>query len=137
MSPTKTAAAAGPLAERSPNPTSPTKSKSPGKLALADAGRVMPRFEMPSLAQQQQQQQRGRVGYVQGRNRNQNPNTANQTYISPSDAIRSPATKKLSEIKERRILSMKPQMLFAKTLAQENLKAKVQAQGQSQDGVQH
>ncbi|KIX98176.1 uncharacterized protein Z520_06256 [Fonsecaea multimorphosa CBS 102226] len=111
MSPTK--AAAGPLAERSPNPTSPTKPKSaspPGKLAVAD----VPMFKMQTQTQ----------------------NTGSQTYISPSDAIRSPTTKKLSEIKGRRFMNAKPQTLFAKTLAKENLKAQAQAQGHGQDGVQ-
>ncbi|OQV02070.1 hypothetical protein CLAIMM_07321 [Cladophialophora immunda] len=136
MSPTK--APAGPLAERSPNPTSPAKSKSEtgdnnnkiNKLALADAGvdahrvvvampMTMPRFEHP--------QQRGGAMLAQ------NQTTGSQTYISPSDAIRSPTTKKLSEIKGRRFMSAKPQTLFAKTLAKENLKA----QAQGQDQVQH
>ena len=39
-----------------------------------------------------------------------------QSYISPSDTIMSPTTKKLSEIKGRRFGSGKPQSLFAKTV---------------------
>jgi len=46
----------------------------------------------------------------------------NQTYISPSDAIASPTTKKLSQIKGKRFMNAKPQTLFAKTLANQSLK---------------
>ncbi|EXJ72180.1 uncharacterized protein A1O5_04684 [Cladophialophora psammophila CBS 110553] len=115
MSPTK----AAPLTERSPNAVSPSKPKSPEKFALADADRVRPRLEQPP--------QHG--GCMQ----NQYQHKGNQTYISPSDAIRSPTTKKLSEIKGRRFMNAKPQTLFAKTLAKENLKA----QAQGQDETQH
>jgi len=55
-------------------------------------------------------------------------NSTNQTYISPSDAIRSPTTKKLSEIKGKRFASAKPKTLFAQTVERQNLKAQSQAQ---------
>ncbi|OAL35606.1 hypothetical protein AYO20_05225 [Fonsecaea nubica] len=144
MSPTK--ATQGPLAEKCPNPTSPAKTaaqdvtgKDKFKGAFADAGKGgihMPRFEVP------QQQQRHQI-------QTQNQPTCGagtQTYISPSDAIRSPTTKKLSEIKGRRFMNAKPQTLFARTLAKENQKAQLahsqtqaqaQAQAQAQDGIQH
>ncbi|KIW97122.1 uncharacterized protein Z519_02514 [Cladophialophora bantiana CBS 173.52] len=114
MSPTK----AAPLTERSPNAASPSKPPSPGKLALEDADRAMPRFEP--------RPQRGECM------QNRYQNMGNQTYISPSDAIRSPTTKKLSEIKGRRFMNAKPQTLFAKTLAKENLKAHAQGQDETQ-----
>jgi hypothetical protein len=77
MSPNKFTS--GALAERSPNAFSPTKSASSKEVALEKA--TMPVFEAPST----QQAQRG-----------------GQVYVSPSDAIRSPTTKKLGEIKGRR-----------------------------------
>ncbi|KAF2404164.1 hypothetical protein EJ06DRAFT_526260 [Trichodelitschia bisporula] len=45
-------------------------------------------------------------------------NGSQQTYISPSDTIMSPATEKLAAFKNKRLSkSMKPQSLFAKATA--------------------
>ncbi|ERF69332.1 hypothetical protein EPUS_04037 [Endocarpon pusillum Z07020] len=58
-----------------------------------------------------------------------------QSYISPSDTIMSPTTKKLSEMKGKRFASGKPQSLFAKTVGrqiQTNGQAQAQAQAQGQ-----
>ena len=54
-----------------------------------------------------------------------------QSYISPSDNIMSPTTKKLSEIKGRRFGAAKPQSLFAKTLGRQALKSEDGAAGGS------
>ncbi|KIX10014.1 uncharacterized protein Z518_01095 [Rhinocladiella mackenziei CBS 650.93] len=100
MSPTKSSlTTSNPLNERSPNTSSPTKSKSAGKMDET----FIPRFEHHAAPKQM-------VNPSQNQNR---------TYISPSDAITSPTTKKLSEIKGRRFMNTKPQTLFAKTLAKE------------------
>jgi hypothetical protein len=83
MSPYKNTSTS-PLTERSANSLSPTKpvSKSPGDNKFS-----MPRFEMPQRVKDE---------------------TDSQTYISPSDAIRSPTTKKLSEIKGKRFAYVTP-----------------------------
>ncbi|KAJ9612260.1 hypothetical protein H2200_003857 [Cladophialophora chaetospira] len=111
MSPTKELSCSSALAERSPNTLSPTKSTSSGKLALSDEKTAMPKFEPP-----------------QSRTTTQtlDQNGANSTYISPSDAIRSPTTKKLSELKGKRYMSAKPKTLFAQTVSRENIKAQGQ-----------
>ncbi|OCT55096.1 spo12 family protein [Cladophialophora carrionii] len=108
MSPTKDTSSGGPLAEKSPNTFSPTKATSSGKLSPLDQKTAMPRFEPPQIrACTQTADQSG----------------ASQTYISPSDAIRSPTTKKLSEIKGKRFKNAKPKTLFAQTVFRENIKA--------------
>ncbi|KIW71191.1 hypothetical protein PV04_03387 [Phialophora macrospora] len=114
MSPAKDTSSGGPLAEKSPNTFSPTKATSSGKLSLLDEKTTMPRFEPPQLRTTTQVHDQ---------------NGASQTYISPSDAIRSPTTKKLSEIKGKRFMNAKPKTLFAQTLFRENMKA----QGQGMD----
>lgn len=114
MSPTKDNTLTGPLVERSPNTFPPTKSSTPDKFSFVDEKTAIPRFEPPQLrTSTQPQDQAG----------------ASQNYISPSDAIRSPTTKKLSEIKGKRFMNAKPKTLFAQTVARENIKA----QGQSAD----
>jgi hypothetical protein len=79
-----------PLAELSPNKTSPTK----------------PTSQTSSHTFQPNDLLKGENVAQQGK----------QSYISPSDTIMSPTTKKLSEIKGRRFGSGKPQSLFAKTV---------------------
>ncbi|KAI1617990.1 hypothetical protein EDD37DRAFT_621422 [Exophiala viscosa] len=108
MSPTKSSTTTSALTERSPNTGSPTKPQSPKKMGLSIEEKEMPRFSHTA--------QKYAVGEAQ-----------NQTYISPSDAIASPTTKKLSEIKGKRFMSAKPQRtLFAKTLADKSLKMQQQ-----------
>ncbi|KEF61185.1 uncharacterized protein A1O9_02750, partial [Exophiala aquamarina CBS 119918] len=108
MSPSK---ATNALCERSPNTSSPspTKSQSPEKAIKTQSGvnmneKPIPRFDL-------------NTNTTIGRD-----TRATTTYISPSDAIRSPTTKKLSEIKGKRFQNAKPQNLFAKTLAMQGLK---------------
>jgi hypothetical protein len=86
MSPTKatsasTAAAA--LSDRDPNTMSPTKSGRQTDDGQTKVNAAAPRFDC--AAQKYKTQTDG-------------------TYISPSDAIRSPTTKKLSEIKGKRYM---------------------------------
>lgn len=97
MSPTKatstTTTTTNPLSERSPNTSSsPTKSHSPDKAAknqkVGMDERQMPRFELNTNTTL------GHHSHAHG--------ASSTTYISPSDAIRSPTTKKLSEIKGKR-----------------------------------
>lgn len=95
MSPTKSISASTTpsttaLAERSPNTCSPTKTQTLTTKKM-DAGSV-PRFEHAG-----QKYTAGHGGQSQGQNQS-------QTYISPSDAIASPTTKKLSQIKGRRFM---------------------------------
>ncbi|KAK5229706.1 hypothetical protein LTR72_001238 [Exophiala xenobiotica] len=107
MSPTKSASStstASALTERSPNTCSPTKLQA----QLAANKTVMDEKAMPQFDCAAQEYSIG-----QGQN---------QTYISPSDAIASPTTKKLSQIKGKRFMNGKPQTLFAKTLANQTLK---------------
>src|SRR3954463_3925265 len=82
-----------PLAELSPNKASPTKQASQNSDHTFLPNDL---FKDENAAQQCQQ--------------------GKQSYISPSDTIMSPTTKKLSEIKGRRFGSGKPQSLFAKTV---------------------
>ena len=90
MSPSKTTSA--PLAELSPNTTSPSKSAAPVKSSQN-------LFEkMPATA----------AFPIHNRH---TPN-----YISPSDAMMSPASKKLSEIKGRRLASAKTTKLNSRAL---------------------
>jgi hypothetical protein len=56
-----------------------------------------------------------------------------QAYISPSDNIMSPTTKKLSQIKGRRFGSAKPQSLFAKTLGKQALRSEEKLAGAGAD----
>ncbi|KIW12472.1 hypothetical protein PV08_09749 [Exophiala spinifera] len=125
MSPSKTSFSTGALVERSPNTCSPTKSQSPEKTMTKPSfdEKAMPRF---NFAAQQ---------YTAGHGQS-------QTYISPSDAIASPTTKKLSAIKGKRFAyvpskacnpsaisdklrqNAKPQTLFAKTLAKQSLQTR-------------
>ncbi|RVX68148.1 hypothetical protein B0A52_08289 [Exophiala mesophila] len=124
MSPTKSNTNV--LAERSPNTGSPTKAGidingKPTSLLTKQAPSVAtsapaPRFELnmgkePSLS---------------------SSTSTSSTYISPSDAIRSPTTKKLSEIKGKRYQNAKPSNLFAKTMAMERFKAHEKQQQQQQ-----
>ncbi|EHY56768.1 hypothetical protein ABEF95_007402 [Exophiala dermatitidis] len=113
MSPTKsststsTSSSNTPLSERSPNTSSPIKAtNSLSEKVVAMDDMKMPRFD--HTAQKY-------TAHTQGQQ--------TQTYISPSDAMQSPTTKKLSEIKGRRFMNAKPQTLFAKTLNQESLRA--------------
>ncbi len=50
-------------------------------------------------------------------------NAQKQTYVSPSDNILSPTTKKLNELKGKRFASGKPQSLFAKTVSRQGMKS--------------
>jgi hypothetical protein len=50
-------------------------------------------------------------------------NAQKQTYVSPSDNILSPTSKKLNEIKGKRYASGKPQSLFAKTISRQGMKS--------------
>jgi hypothetical protein len=50
-------------------------------------------------------------------------NAQKQTYVSPSDNILSPTSKKLNEIKGKRFASGKPQSLFAKTVSRQGMKS--------------
>lgn len=84
MSPTKSSSV---LAERSPNAVSPTKPHSPKKM---DMDMNMHEKDIPVFNHAVQKYS---VGHAH-----------NQTYISPSDAIASPTTKKLSEIKGKRFM---------------------------------
>lgn len=77
-----------------------------------DEKTAVPKFEPPQLHTSMQN--------------TQSQNGASQTYISPSDAIRSPTTKKLSEIKGKRFASAKPKTLFAQTVARQNQKVQNQ-----------
>jgi hypothetical protein len=86
-----------PLAELSPNKTSPTKASQTSNHIFQPSNLL----KDENVAQQCQQ--------------------GKQSYISPSDTIMSPTTKKLSEIKGRRFASGKPQSLFAKTVEQRAL----------------
>lgn len=98
MSPSKTSNA---LCERSPNTSSPSpgKSQSPEKATKTHQGGInlnekpIPRFELNTNTT---------IGH----------NQTTATYISPSDAIRSPATKKLSEIKGKRFQYVFPSVLY-------------------------
>lgn len=49
-------------------------------------------------------------------------NAQKQTYMSPSDNILSPTSKKLNDIKGKRFASGKPQSLFAKTVSRQGTK---------------
>lgn len=84
MSPTKSSSV---LAERSPNAASPTKPQAPKKM---DMDMHMEQKGIPVFHHAVQK-------YAVG-------TAHNQTYISPSDAIASPTTKKLSEIKGKRFM---------------------------------
>jgi Spo12 family len=78
-----------PLTELSPNTTSPIKTDSSTKFTLTDND------TMPTTALEQ-----------------------SATYISPSDAMLSPTTKKLSEIKGRRFASAKTSQVGSRALFQ-------------------
>ncbi|KAL6240439.1 hypothetical protein RBB50_012640 [Rhinocladiella similis] len=116
MSPSKASSSSSALAERSPNTCSPTKSQSPEKIMTKPSidEKPLPRFNFTS--------QQYTAGHGQ-----------NQTYISPSDAIASPTTKKLSAIKGKRFANAKPQTLFAKTLAKQSLQTRQAEQGNVQN----
>ena len=95
MSPTKSASSASTaaaLTERSPNTCSPTKSQSQSELLEKSSANktIMDEKAMPQFDCAAQQ-------YSMGHGQN-------QTYISPSDAIASPTTKKLSQIKGKRFM---------------------------------
>jgi hypothetical protein len=106
---------AQPLAELSPNTTSPTKQH--------DKMSTDARFRPESLFKDKDDNAQQRVD-GQGEK---------QTYISPSDNIMSPTTKKLSAIKGRRFASAKPQSLFAKTLGKQALRSEEQLAGPGAD----
>lgn len=95
MSPTKTTA--GPLTERCPNPTSPSKVASTEKTAPSNDIVNMPATAAFPIR-----------------------NDQTTSYISPSDAMMSPTSKKLSEIKGRKLAGTKQlngRELFAKARA--------------------
>ncbi|EXJ83904.1 hypothetical protein A1O1_07533 [Capronia coronata CBS 617.96] len=128
MSPTKLTSATSadsvsntnPLTERSPNTASPSKPKASDKITTsAMDGKQMPRFDHTA---QKYPVASASASAGQGQGQSQN-----QTYISPSDAMQSPTTKKLSEIKGRRFMNAKPQTLFAKTLNQNHASLNFQA----------
>ncbi|KAI1944281.1 hypothetical protein LOZ57_004958 [Ophidiomyces ophidiicola] len=54
-------------------------------------------------------------------------------YISPSDGIMSPCTKKLSDLKGKKFKNAKPQVLFAKALAKKSYD-KMSSESPSEDG---
>lgn len=91
-----------PLSELSPNTntTSPTKSQSTFTASTTHNSRP-------------------EVFKDENKNTNVERDGAKQTYISPSDTIMSPTTKKLSQIKGRRFAAAKPQSLFAKTVGKQ------------------
>ncbi|EXJ79865.1 hypothetical protein A1O3_08150 [Capronia epimyces CBS 606.96] len=104
MSPTKTVSSSSlvnsnstststPLFERSPNTASPSKTKSStsSKTITTMDDKPVPRFDHTA--------QKYTVTAALGQSQSQS-----QTYISPSDAMQSPTTKKLSEIKGRRFM---------------------------------
>lgn len=97
-----------PLAELSPNKTSPTKSH---YTASSDI--------------------KSRAEVIRDENAMQQQDGAKHTYISPSDNIMSPTTKKLSEIKGRRFGAGKPLSLFAKTLGKQALRSDEKLAGAS------
>lgn len=102
MSPTK-AASKTPLSDLSPNTTSPTKSSTEGKVVENELVKMPATAAFPI----------------------HNDHTTN--YVSPSDAVMSPTTKKLSEIKGRRFGATKTKQLnhrelFANARAQNNKK---------------
>jgi hypothetical protein len=66
-------------------------------------------------------------------NASQQEGGGKQAYISPSDNIMSPTTKKLSQIKGRRFGSAKPQSLFAKTLGKQVLRSQEKLAGAGAD----
>ena len=99
-----------PLAELSPNKTSPIKPTS----QTSDHA-----FQPNGLLKDENAAHQ----YQQGK----------QSYISPSDTIMSPTTKKLSEIKGRRFGSGKPQSLFAKTVERRALFSNSNARGEETD----
>jgi hypothetical protein len=96
-----------PLAELSPNKTSPTKPTSQASDHIFQPSGLL---KDENAAQQYQQ--------------------SKQSYVSPSDTIMSPTTKKLSEIKGRRFGSGKPQSLFAKTVEKRALFSNRNARGE-------
>jgi hypothetical protein len=96
-----------PLAELSPNKTSPTK----------PTGQTSDHAFQPS-------------GLLKDENAARQFQQGKQSYISPSDTIMSPTTKKLSEIKGRRFGSGKPQSLFAKTVENRALFSNRNTRGQ-------
>jgi hypothetical protein len=103
MSPTK--ATKTPLSDLSPNTTSPSKSSSTDQKPSDND-----LFKMPATA----------AFPIR------NENTTN--YISPSDAMMSPTTKKLSQIKGRRLAGTKTKQLnsrelFAKARAENDKKS--------------
>jgi hypothetical protein len=102
-----------PLAELSPNTTSPTKASH-----QAAASKDLDfRAEILMDENTGHQHQQGK-----------------QTYISPSDQIMSPTTKKLSELKGRRFVSAKPQSLFTKTLGKQALRSEEKLSGNDGGG---
>jgi hypothetical protein len=96
-----------PLAELSPNKTSPTKPTS----------QTSDHTFQPN-------------GLLKGENAARQCQQGKQSYVSPSDTIMSPTTKKLSEIKGRRFGAGKPQSLFAKTVEKRALFSNRNARGE-------
>jgi len=102
MSPSKAKSNSAALSERSPNTSSPSpkKAQSPEKGfkncqdTLTMNEKPVPRFELNTYTI---------IGHDQ----------TTATYISPSDAIRSPTTKKLSEIKGKRFQYVIVIVIFA------------------------
>ncbi|WEW56586.1 hypothetical protein PRK78_002033 [Emydomyces testavorans] len=54
-------------------------------------------------------------------------------YISPSDGIMSPCTKKLSDLKGKKFKNAKPQVLFAKALAKKSYEKMSEEQSEEGD----
>ena len=59
------------------------------------------------------------------------------TYVSPSDNILSPTSKKLSEIKGKRFAAGKPQSLFAKTVSRQGMKSEERLGAENRDKEKH
>lgn len=103
MSPTKNASKA--LAELSPNTTSPTKTSTEDSIKKTS---LFTADDMPATA----------------------AFPITNSYISPSDAVMSPTSKKLSEIKGRRLAGGKSKQLNGRELF-----AKVRAQNDKNNGA--
>jgi hypothetical protein len=113
-----------PLAELSPNTTSPQRASNQDT-ALKDLN-----FRPEILKNENSNQQQQQLLQLQQEGEK-------QTYISPSDQIMSPTTKKLNEIKGRRFVSAKPQSLFAKALGgKQALRSEEKLSGGSADAEQ-
>lgn len=100
-----------PLTELSPNTTSPTKSSSTTtELKFRAADVVHNNNKNTSTTYHHHHHNENAAAAAA---------TAEQKYVSPSDHIMSPTTKKLSAIKGKRFGAARPQSLFAKTVGKQ------------------